>query len=104
MVVVVFRSRINPDVDMAQLQAVGMRMFQLASSMPGFISYKDFAASDGESVAIVEFESLADSLHWRNHPEHRVAQEQGRVSFFSEYRVQVCELVRETRQPQSPSP
>ena len=26
--------------------------------MPGFLSFKDFAAADGESVSIVEFESL----------------------------------------------
>jgi hypothetical protein len=36
---------------------IGLRMHELATRMPGFISYKDFAAADGETVTIVEFES-----------------------------------------------
>lgn len=98
MVVIVFRSRTQPGVD-EQLTKSGMRMYQLASSMPGFVSYKDFAAADGETVAIVQFETLADSARWREHPEHRVVQERGRGELFSEFSVQVCELVREARYP-----
>ena len=45
-VVVVFRSRIRADADLQALEAAGMRMYELASAMPGFISYKDFEESD----------------------------------------------------------
>jgi heme-degrading monooxygenase HmoA len=99
MVVVVFRSRIRPDVDMTALEAAGMWMYQRASQMPGFVSYKDFGAADGESVAIVEFATLEDSARWRDDPEHRRVQELGKAQYFSEFRVQVCELVRESRSP-----
>jgi heme-degrading monooxygenase HmoA len=70
-------------------------MFEIASSMPGYISYKDFAASDGENVSIVEFESLETLAGWRDHPEHKAVQERGRQEFFLEYLVQVCTLVRQ---------
>ncbi len=76
-------------------------MYELASAMPGFVSYKDFVAADGEAVAIVEFATLADCTRWRDHPEHRQVQERGKYDFFSEYRVQVCELVRESSSPRS---
>ena len=66
MVVVVFRSRLRPGVDPAPLEPVGVRMYQHASAMPGFISYKDFAAPDGEGVSIVEFESLETLAAWRS--------------------------------------
>lgn len=93
-VVVVFRSRLRDDVDLNALEAAAVRMYELASLMPGFISYKDFAASDGESVAIVEFSDMNSLLEWRNHPEHRTMQQRGREEFFSAYEIQVCEPVR----------
>ena len=100
MVVTVFRSKLRPGVDLAPLEPVGARMHELATAMPGFISYKDFAAPDGESVTIVEFESLETLAAWRNHPEHREAQRLGREQFFAEYQIHVCTPVRSYRFPQ----
>jgi heme-degrading monooxygenase HmoA len=97
MVIIVFRSRLKADVDQQELARLGERMFEIASSMPGYVSYKDFSSSDGESVSIVEFESLETLNEWRNHPEHRAVQERGRQDFFDEYVVQVCTLVRQSR-------
>lgn len=97
MVVVVFRARLKPKLDQAALAQLGERMYELASSMPGFISYKDFAAEDGENVSVIEFDSLETLAAWRNHPEHKAAQERGRKEFFAEYRIQVCSPVRDYR-------
>ena len=94
MVVIVFRSRLRPGVDPSPLEPVGIRMYELASAMPGFISYKDFVAGDGESVSIVEFESLETLEAWRRHPEHVQAQRLGQQQYFAEYRIQVCSPVR----------
>lgn len=94
MVVIIFRSRLREGVDPSPLEPVGLRLYELASGMPGFISYKDFAAADGENVSIVEFESLETLEAWRHHPEHVAAQRLGRERYFSEYRIQVCEPLR----------
>ncbi len=99
MVVVVFRSRIREDADFVALEAAGVRMAELARGMPGFISYKDFAAADGEYVSIVEFADADSLLAWRNHPEHLAVQERGRHEFMSEYRVQVCTPLRDYHFP-----
>jgi len=95
MVVVVFRSRLKPGVE-NEIQAVGGRMYELAAGMPGFVSYREYAAADGEGVAIVEFESHETLAAWREHPEHRQAQAAGRERFFSEYRITVCDAVRDS--------
>jgi heme-degrading monooxygenase HmoA len=95
MIVTVFRSRVRPGVPMAELEAVGVRMYTLATSMPGFVSYSEYASADGEGVTIVEFESIEAQLAWRNHPEHLEAQRRGREQFFSSFRVTVCELLRD---------
>ena len=97
MVVIVFRSRLKPEVDQDALAQLGQRMYELASSMPGYISYKDFAAEDGEDVSIIEFESLETLAAWREHTEHKEAQRRGREEFFSEYHIQVCTALRDYR-------
>ena len=97
MVIIVFRARLRPDVDQQALVHLGQRMYALASSMPGYISYKDFAAEDGENVSLVEFDSQETLAAWREHPEHKAAQQRGREEFFSEYHIQVCTPVRESR-------
>jgi heme-degrading monooxygenase HmoA len=79
----------------AEIEATGARMYELAAAMPGFVSYREYQAADGESVAIVEFESPETLAAWREHPEHRQAQALGRERWFSEYRVQVCDVARE---------
>jgi heme-degrading monooxygenase HmoA len=95
MIVIVFRSRLREEVDQEELLKLGEYMYRLASDMPGFISYKDFMAEDGEIVTIVEFESLETLAAWKEHPEHLKAQQRGRDEFFSEYHIQVCQPVRE---------
>jgi heme-degrading monooxygenase HmoA len=94
MLVIVFRSRLRQGIDLAALEALGGRMYEIASSMPGFLSYKDFTAADGESVSLVEFESEETLAAWRAHPEHVEAQRRGREEFFAEYRIQVCSPIR----------
>jgi heme-degrading monooxygenase HmoA len=99
MVVIVFRSRLRTGVDPSPLEPLGIRLYELASGMPGFISYKDFAAADGENVTIVEFESLETLAAWRDHPEHVDAQRLGREHYFAEYQIHVCTPVRSYRYP-----
>jgi heme-degrading monooxygenase HmoA len=95
MIVVVFRARMKPGAADKELGEMGARMYALGSAMPGFISYRDYQSSDGESVTIVEFESHETLAAWRNHAEHKLAQEAGRNKYFSEYRITVCESVRD---------
>ena len=97
MVVIVFRTRLKAGIDQQALTAMGERMYEIASAMPGFISYKDFAAADGENVSIVEFDSIETLAAWRDHPEHRQVQVQGRQAFFADYQVQVCAPLRSYR-------
>jgi heme-degrading monooxygenase HmoA len=97
MVVIVFRTRLKHGIDEQALTAMGERMYEIASAMPGFISYKDFTAADGENVSIVEFASQEALAVWRDHPEHKEVQERGRQDFFADYQVQVCSPLRSYR-------
>ena len=91
MVVVIFRVRLRPDADFEQLGALNARMAELVAAMPGFRGMKDYSSEDGEFATIVEFDTLQQVAAWKDHPEHRAAQERGKKEFFADYGIQVCE-------------
>jgi heme-degrading monooxygenase HmoA len=93
MIVTVFRSRLMPHVG-DDYVALADRMSELAATMPGYVSSKDFVAEDGERVTVVEFASEEGMRAWRTHPEHIAAQRKAREIYYSEYSIQVCEVVR----------
>lgn len=94
MIVTVFRSRLNPGVE-DEYGPMAKRMGELARTIPGYISHKGFIAEDGERVTIVEFESEEALREWRIHREHAKAKKRGIESFFSDYKFQICSVIRD---------
>jgi heme-degrading monooxygenase HmoA len=95
MIVTVFRNRLRAEALNEYLRWIA-RMRDLASSMPGYVSHKTFTAEDGERVTIVEFASEDTHRAWATHPEHVEAKKLGRDRFYTEYKIQVCGLQRES--------
>lgn len=93
MIVTIFRSRLREE-HRIEYSKVAAEMEQLARSMPGFVSFKTFAAEDGERCSVVEFDSWESHDAWAQHPQHRVAQGLGRTQFYSSYSISVAEEVR----------
>ncbi|CAN5219398.1 hypothetical protein BH10PSE11_BH10PSE11_12280 [soil metagenome] len=93
MIVTVFRTRLNPGVQ-EEYGPVAAQMSELAQKMPGYISHKGFVAEDGERVTVVEFESEEALEGWRIHPEHVKAKRSGIQSFYSDYKFQICSVIR----------
>ena len=95
MIVTVFRSRLVPEAQ-SEYSQWAKRMSELAVAMAGYISHKLFVAQDGERLMLIEFESEESLRAWSTHPEHVQAKKLGRQHFFAEYRVQVCNVVRDS--------
>jgi len=91
--VVVFRTRLRPGVE-EEYGRRGEEIYALARQTPGLISAKDFVAEDGERVSVIEFDTEAHLLAWRDQAEHRRAQAQGRESFYAAYSIQICKVER----------
>jgi heme-degrading monooxygenase HmoA len=62
--------------------------------MPGLVDVKSFTADDGERVTLVTFADAETQRAWREHPDHRHAQQAGRDRFYAEYSIQVCDCTR----------
>jgi heme-degrading monooxygenase HmoA len=93
MIITVFRSRLKPDA-VDEYGPMAKRMSELARTIPGYVSHKGFVAEDGERVTIVEFETEEALKDWSRHSEHGQAKRRGIESFFSEYKFQICSLIR----------
>ena len=94
MILIVTRSRMNPGA-LDEYEPMAERMSELARAVPGYIAHKGFVAEDGERVTIVEFESEDALQEWVIHPEHRMAKKRGFESFFSEFKFQICNVIKE---------
>lgn len=97
MIVVLFSTKSSPDEPKLEHQERSVRMHEIVEAMPGFVSYKEYVAEDGERLILARFES-EEALHeWGTHPEHREAQRRGREAYFDQYWIQVCRTIRERR-------
>ena len=93
MIVVVFRITHRADLAITEYEELGARMVEIVSAMPGFRGM-DYAATDGGELLVARFESHEALREWREHPEHKVAQQLGRERYFAQYRIEVCEVNR----------
>jgi heme-degrading monooxygenase HmoA len=101
-ILTVFRSRLK-DEARDQYTTLAPRISGLAKTMPGYLSHKTFIAEDGERVTIVEFADQASQRNWSTNEEHMAAMKLGRSSFYADYSIQVCTVVRESRlSPEKP--
>ena len=95
-VVVVFRARRTAEGLGEHYVSENKRMADIATRMPGYISHKGYVAEDGERLTLIEWESPETLRAWAAHPEHVPVKQLGRRNFYTEYRLQVCEVVRES--------
>ena len=92
--ITVFRSRLRDDATGRRYGIVANELEAKAATMPGFVEFKEFVAADGERLALVTFASADAEGAWRDDRDHRVAQQEGRDAFYSEYDVAVCQVQR----------
>lgn len=90
MFLVVFRNRKRADMDEAAYAADAAAMEALAAGQPGFLSFKSYAAADGEVIALSEWADEAAALAWRRVAEHAEVQGRGRAEYYADYTLFAC--------------
>ncbi|MCR2834151.1 antibiotic biosynthesis monooxygenase family protein [Parerythrobacter lacustris] len=94
MYLVVFRNRKRPDIDMEAYDAEADHMLDMAKTQKGFLSFKSYAADDGEVIALSEWESESAARAWGRVAEHRLAQAHGRDRYYASYTFYGCDNPR----------
>jgi heme-degrading monooxygenase HmoA len=103
MILTVFRSRLN-ELHRENYDEHVRATAALAERAPGFLGHKMFVAEDGERVTLVEFDSMDNQRAWSLSREHKAAAVAGRRGFYSEYKIQVCTVNRESQFPAQARP
>ena len=95
--VCIFRS-LRTDHSEHDYEQWAKRMDDLVVTMPGYVSHTSFRDdASGKGVTISYFDSMEHLVAWKEEPLHREAQALGRTEFYSEYEIEVAEIVRNYR-------
>jgi heme-degrading monooxygenase HmoA len=68
-------------------------MMQLASQQPGYLGVEH--ARDRVGITISYWESLEAISQWKNQTDHILAQDLGKATWYSSYKVRICKVERE---------
>lgn len=75
-------------------EAMAERMVALAEGQPGFLGMDSVRGEAGVGITVAYFRDEAAIAQWRAHPEHRVAQREGRETWYADYEVRVARVER----------
>ena len=70
------------------------RMLELASGQPGFLGVESVRGGDGFGITVSYWESEEAIAAWKEHAEHKVAQETGRRVWYADYQLRVARVER----------
>ena len=65
------------------------RMLELAASQPGFLG------SEALGITVSYWDSLDAITNWKAQPEHLIAQQNGKQTWYSEYKVRIAKVERD---------
>jgi heme-degrading monooxygenase HmoA len=89
---VIFSSRRTPGD--AGYGAMGERMAALAQEQKGFLGVESTRDSDGFGITVSYWTDEASIRAWKNHAEHRIAQETGMQGWYEHYETRVAKVER----------
>jgi heme-degrading monooxygenase HmoA len=74
--------------------AMADRMLELAAQQPGFLGVESVRDASGFGITVSYWSSPEAIALWRDHAEHRVAQETGRARWYEHYELRVARIER----------
>ena len=77
------------------------RMLQLAAQQPGFLGVESVRGADGFGITVSYWTSEEAIAAWRNHLEHKPAQEAGKKVWYADYQLRVAKVERAYGKPQA---
>jgi heme-degrading monooxygenase HmoA len=75
-------------------EQMAARMVDLAAQQPGFLGVESARSEDGFGITVSYWRSEEDIAAWRQHAEHRMAQEGGRTRWYEHFELRVARVER----------
>jgi len=70
------------------------RMVELASTQPGYLGIESARGADGLGITVSYWASEEAIANWKANTEHKVAQEAGKKTWYSDYVLRVARVDR----------
>ena len=67
----------------------------MAASQPGFLGLESTRNADGLGITVSYWSSEDAIVAWKEHADHKVAQEAGRRVWYTDYQLRVARVERE---------
>lgn len=98
MLAVIFEVEMNPGRGEDYFELTGNLRPEL-EAIEGFISVERFQSLGDENkyVSVSFWRDEKAIKTWRDHVEHRIAQDRGKRELFADFRIRVAEVVRDYR-------
>ncbi len=68
------------------------RMFELATTMPGYLGVEGAYMRNGFSITVSYWESLEAIKHWRDFDEHSEARRLGKEEWYNDYTLRIAKV------------
>ncbi|KFC82667.1 antibiotic biosynthesis monooxygenase family protein [Buttiauxella agrestis] len=96
MIAVLFEADTQPQTQERYLQ-LAAELKPLLADIPGFISIERFQSisTPGKILSLSWWENEDAVLQWKCNAMHRAAQQEGKQSIFSFYRIRIANVVRD---------
>ncbi|MFK8257750.1 antibiotic biosynthesis monooxygenase family protein [Erwinia sp. AnSW2-5] len=96
MIAVLFEAEIHPEQQPRYLQ-LATDLKPLLADIPGFIAIERFRslADEGKMLSLSWWQDENAVLAWKKNVFHQAAQQEGRESIFSFYRIRIAQVMRE---------
>ena len=88
---VIFTSIRTPEDD--GYAATAAHMEELAGDIPGFLGME--TARNGVGITVSYWQSEESIRAWKRQSDHRMAQQDGRDKWYSQYKVRICKVERD---------
>jgi heme-degrading monooxygenase HmoA len=75
-------------------EAMAERMVELAHEQPGFLGIESARGADGLGISVSYWADEDSIRSWREQAEHRIAQETGKRTWYSDYELRVARVER----------
>ena len=90
---VIFSSRLTGE-DIDGYHAMAERMFELAPTLPGYLGAETARGKDGAGITVCYWRDEAAINNWREHGEHKLAQEKGIATWYDSYELKIAKVER----------
>ncbi|MFC1672871.1 antibiotic biosynthesis monooxygenase family protein [Pseudomonadota bacterium] len=71
---------------------VAQRMVELSRQQPGCLGFDSARDAHGFGITVSYWQSLDAIEAWRDHPEHKAAQVNGREKWYAEYDLHIAKV------------